>query len=135
MANNWKLVPKIKGKRLGSTANKNLQELSNYYPNKTKEDIENDFIETAEDLSVIANKWEDFDIEKAFLKTLSLSKRKREYLFEQVFKKWRKYSLKQLAIKVGRAKLYRIMTYVKNTYPDDYNNRVLKRWPALDNYI
>lgn len=134
--NLWNLQVRKKGSKiLGSTAKKSVAELVNYYPNMTKEEIEDCLISSSKDLSVLVEKYNDIDYEKAFLKTLTLNETQRIRLFEAVFRRWSKYNLRQLAKIVGVRKLIRIMTYVKNTYPNDYQNRVLKIWPALDNYI
>ena len=135
MSNIWKLTPRSKKSFYGSSAKNKISEMTNYYPNKTKTELEEDILNGTEALDLLAEKYKDLDYEKAFIKSLSLSEKARKKLFESVFKIWSQYTLKQLATIVGTKKLIRIMTYIKNTYPNDYNNRVLKRWPALENYV
>jgi hypothetical protein len=133
--NEWNLTPRSKSGFYGKNARNKISEMANYHPDKTKEDLEEEMIAGTDDLDGLVERYEDIDYEKAFIKSLSLSERKRILLFEIVFRKWSQYNLRQLAGRVGRRKLIRIMRYVKNVYPADYNNRVLKRWPNLENFV
>tara|TARA_Y100000034_G_C6769579_1_gene343251 strand:- start:68 stop:436 length:369 start_codon:yes stop_codon:yes gene_type:complete len=120
---NWKLTPRSKRGR--ATTRRSLQELSNYFSGKTKEGLE-------KEIGVdFMSSWDDFDYEKALFSS-SVDKTK---ILKKAYEVWKDLTLKELAVKVGREKLKRIMIYVKNNYPGFYNNTILLRWPNVDNFI
>jgi len=129
--NEWNLKPRSKSGFYGSNAKNNIREMSNYHPNKTKEQLEEEIITGNDEIDAVLDKFEDIDYGNAFETSLKFSEKKRVALFESVFKRWTKLSEDELIEAVGEIALARILYFVSLVYPDDYENRVLAEWPTI----
>ena len=131
----WKLTPRSKGKKVGSNANRNLNELANYFPDKTAEDLTKEVIETSVDVEAIIDRWDNLTYSNIFriVKTMD----NKDIILRKIINRWRNYNLKDLIAFIGKREtkpvifLRAFFTYIRENYPFYYRNKLLKIWPRL----
>ena len=62
--NEWKLTPRRKNGFYGKKAINNIGEMSNYFSDKTKEQLEDDILDGNDNMDVIEKKYKDINKEK-----------------------------------------------------------------------
>jgi hypothetical protein len=141
MSDLWKLTPrtKNKGKAYGSNV-KNLQDLSNYFPDKTADDLFREIIDNSSvSIENSIDKWNDLSYREIIrlVKTMP----NKEAIFKKILNQWMKYSLPDLVTFVNQREkspvdfLRTVFIYIKNTYPGYFNNTIKSRWPNIESYL
>jgi hypothetical protein len=138
----WKLTPRARYNHkhnkgvLDEKAKVNLQQRSNFYQNKTKKDLLVEiFNSNSIEIAKVAETFEDFDYEFVFGIITTLDSNKRNKIFEKTFSYWGKKPLEEIIARIGQEKIINIFTWVKNYYPEDYENLVVSKWPEIDSLL